>query len=108
MEKDEGGACTIWFGVKIHTKSDFCYIKAFSDKTYRTRNEVNCVLKTSCKLVSLNTWPLILKNESKPTLIEYLIDDLMVKLRYIVNAKYKNDLCLLTGNICNISNHIIN
>ena len=28
MEKAEGGACTIWFGVKIYTKSDFCYIKA--------------------------------------------------------------------------------
>lgn len=30
----------------------------------------------------------------------------MVELRYILNAKYKNDLCLLTGNTCNISKHI--
>lgn len=43
---------------------------------------------------------------SNSTLIEYLTDDLMVKLRYILNAKYKNDLCLLTGNICNTSQHI--
>ena len=106
MEKAEGGACTIWFGVKIYTKSDFCYIKAFSDKIYRTRNEVNCVLEISCKLVYPNTWPLIFKNGSKPTLIEYLIDDLMFELRYILNAKYKNDLCLLTGNICNTSEYI--
>lgn len=30
----------------------------------------------------------------------------MVKLRYVLNAKYKSDLCLLTGNICNTSEHI--
>ena len=30
----------------------------------------------------------------------------MFELRYILNAKYKNDLCLLTGNICNTSEYI--
>lgn len=67
---------------------------------------MNCVLEIFCKFVFLNIWLLIFKNGLKFILIEYLIDDLMVKLRYILNVKYKNDLCLFIGNICNISEYM--